>query len=528
MTTETEEIRLEPCEPGALTPEELRTLFLFEKLTGDQLTWLAEHGCTMRVPAGGLVLREGDPAESFFVLLSGTIALTRRVGQDEVQTTRTEQRGVYMGATQAYLRDDGVPRKYMASMRALSDSEFFMLSAEDFGWMMREWFPMAIHLLEGLTLGMRSTQAAIGERQRLAALGALSAGLMHELNNPAAAAARATAALRQRVAAMRMKLGKLAAGKVAPDRLTALLELQEEVIERAAKAPVLTAMQTADLEDELGDWMQERNITGAWDVAPVFAQGGIDTACLSEIEQRLAPQASVSQAAGSQAAGSQAAGSQAAGSQAAGSQAAGSQATVAELLDQAIHWIGYALETEQLMTDIEDATGRVSSLVSAAKQYSHLDRAAHQWIDVHGGLDSTLVMLSHKLGEGVRVVKEYDRTLPQIPAHPAELNQVWTNLIDNAVHAMGGQGTLTIRTYREDERVVVSVADTGPGMPPEVRKRVFEPFFTTKPVGEGTGLGLDISYRIVVNGHGGDISVDTQPGDTKFLVRLPLAEPASA
>ena len=234
MTIETEEIRLSPCEPGALTTGELRTLFLFEKLTAEQLTWLAEHGCTMRVGAGGLVLREGDPAVSFFVLLSGTIALSRRVGEDEVVTTRTEQRGVYMGATQAYLRDDGVPRKYAASMRALSDSEFFVLSADDFGWVMREWFPMSIHLLEGLALGIANSQAAIGERQRLAALGALSAGLMHELNNPAAAAARATSALRQRVAAMRMKLGKLAAGKVAPDRLVALLELQEEVIERAA------------------------------------------------------------------------------------------------------------------------------------------------------------------------------------------------------------------------------------------------------------------------------------------------------
>ncbi|GAA0464881.1 histidine kinase [Actinoplanes capillaceus] len=487
--SDVEEIRLEPCEPGMLTPADLRTLFLFEKLTDEQLGWLATHGCTMRVPAGGLVVREGDPAEAFFVLLSGTIALTRRVGGDEVTTIRTEQRGVYMGATQAYLRDDGVPRNYMASMRALSDSEFFMVSAADFGWLMREWFPMAIHLLEGLALGMRSSQAAIGERQRLAALGALSAGLMHELNNPAAAAARATSALRQRVAAMRMKLGKLAAGKVAPDRLTALLELQEEVIERAAKSPTLTAMQTADLEDALGEWMDERNITGGWDVAPVFAQGGIDTACLTELESRLASP---------------------------------------ELLDQAIHWIGYALETEQLMGDIEDATGRVSSLVHSAKQYSHLDRAAHQWIDVHIGLESTLVMLAHKIGDGVEVVKEYDRELPQIPAHPAELNQVWTNLIDNAVQAMAGSGTLTIRTFREDDRLVVSVGDTGPGVPPEIRKRVFEPFFTTKPVGEGTGLGLDISYRIVVNGHGGDISVESRPGDTRFLVRLPFAEPASS
>jgi len=178
--TDTEEVRLAPCEPGQLTPAELRTLFLFEKLSDEQLTWLSQHGCTMRMPAGGLVVREGDPAEQFFVLLSGTISLFRMVGQDEVQFNRTEQRGVYMGATQAYLRDDGVPRTYMASMRALDDSEFFVLSAADFGWVMREWFPMAIHLLEGLALGMRGQQAAVSERQRLAALGALSAGRVRE------------------------------------------------------------------------------------------------------------------------------------------------------------------------------------------------------------------------------------------------------------------------------------------------------------------------------------------------------------
>ncbi|MCO8270586.1 ATP-binding protein [Actinoplanes sp. TRM 88003] len=489
MADPTDEVRLVPCEPGALTPDELRTLFLFEKLTDEQLTWISQHGCTMSMPAGGVVIREGDPAEQFFVLLSGTIALTRRIGQDDVETTRTEQRGVYMGATQSYLRDDGVERKYMASMRALDDSEFFVLTADDFSHIMREWFPMALHLLEGLTLGMRSTQAAVSERQRLTALGALSAGLMHELNNPAAAAGRATSALRQRVAGMRHKLAMLAAGKVDPERLVALVELQEDVIERAAKAKVLTAMEMSDREDELGDWMDERNVTGGWDLAPVFAQGGIDIECLTLIEERVGGR---------------------------------------ELLDQAIHWIGYALETEQLMTDIEDATSRVSSLVSAAKQYSQMDRAAHQWIDVHTGLDSTLVMLTHKIGDGVKVVKDYDRSLPQVPAHPAELNQVWTNLIDNAVQAMSGAGTLTVKTYREDDHVVVAIGDTGPGVPDELKKRVFEPFFTTKPVGEGTGLGLDISYRIVVNGHGGDIRLESKPGDTRFLVRLPLTEPSSA
>ncbi|MEU7904452.1 ATP-binding protein [Actinoplanes sp. NPDC049118] len=479
---------LEPCEPGRLTVDELRTLFLFEKLTDDQLTWIAAHGCTQHVEAGQLVIQEGEPAERFFVLLSGTIALTRRVGQDDVQTTRTEQRGVYMGATQAYLRDEGVQRRYMASMRALDDCDFFVLSAEDFGWLMREWFPMALHLLEGLTLGMRNTQAAIGERQRLVALGALSAGLMHELNNPAAAASRATGALRQRVAGMRHKLGMLAAGKVAPERLDALVELQEDVIERAAKAPTLTALQASDREDELGDWMERHDVTGGWDLAPVFAQGGLDIECLELIKAKVVEPG---------------------------------------LLDQAIHWIGYALETEQLMSDIEEATGRVSSLVASAKQYSQLDRAAHQWIDVHTGLDSTLVMLAHKLGTGVKVVKEYDRDLPQVPAHPAELNQVWTNIVDNAVQAMNGAGTLTIRTYRQDDHVIVSIGDTGPGVPEELRKRVFEPFFTTKAVGEGTGLGLDISYRIVVNGHGGDIVLHSRPGDTRFLVSLPIAEPAS-
>ncbi len=482
------DVRLAPCEPGKLSAAELKTLFLFEKLTDDQLAWIAEHGCTMHAPAGSVVIREGDPAELFLVLLSGTIALTRRVGQDDVRTTRTEQRGVYLGAVQAYIRDDGVQRKYATSAHALDDSDFFVLEAGDFAQLMREWFPMALHLLEGLALGYQNTQAAISERQRLAALGALSAGLMHELNNPAAAAGRATGALRQRVAGMRHKLGMLAAGKVAPDRLDALVELQEEVIERAAKAPALTAMQAADREDELGDWMEERNVTNGWDLAPVFAQGGLDVDCLDEIEARVG---------------------------------------TPELLDQAIHWLGYALETEQLMSDIEDATGRVSSLVTAAKQYSQLDRAAHQWIDVHSGLDSTLVMLGHKIGDGVKVVKDYDRTLPQIPAHPAELNQVWTNIIDNAVQAMHGAGTLTLATAREDDHLIVSIGDTGPGVPEELRKRVFEPFFTTKAVGEGTGLGLDISYRIVVNGHGGDITLHSQPGNTRFLVKLPLTEPPS-
>jgi len=469
-----------------MTPAELKTLFLFESLTDDHLAWLASHGETRDYPAGATIAGEGEPAEFFFVLLSGTLTLFRLVQQDEVELVRTDQRGSYFGATQAYLRENGT-RRYTASARAISDCRFFVLTADDFGTMMREWFPMAIHLLEGLFLGMRNSQALVGERERLTALGSLTAGLMHELNNPAAAAARATAALRQRVAGMRHKLGMIADGRIDPAQLLALTHLQESVIERAAKAPKLTAIQASDREDELADWLDEHGVAGGWDLAPVLTQGGMDIECLDEIAGKVDP----------------------------------------ELLDQAVHWLGYALETEQLMTDIEDASARVSSLVTSAKQYSQLDRASYQRIDVHAGLDSTLVMLNHKIGSGITVVREYDPDLPLIPAHPAELNQVWTNLIDNAVHAMAGSGTLTVRTALDGERVLVEVCDTGRGVPAELRRRVFEPFFTTKPVGEGTGLGLDISRRIVVNRHGGDLSFTSHPGDTRFQVRLPLTEPAS-
>jgi signal transduction histidine kinase len=468
-----------------LGPAELRKLFLFEALTDEQLVWMSERGWVETHPVG-IVFNEGEPADKFYVLLAGTIALTRRVGQgDNVEVVRTDQVGVYMGATLHFLRDDEWGRTHTATVRAISEARFFVVPGPIFGQMVRDWFPMAMHLLEGVLLGMRNSQALIGQRQRLTALGSLTAGLMHELNNPAAAASRATVALRQRVAGMRQKLAKLADGRIDPQQLQALTQLQESVIERAAKAPPMTAMQTSDREDQLSDWMDEHDVAGGWDLAPIFAQGGLDIECMEEIRAKVDDP---------------------------------------ELLEKSLQWLGYALETEQLMTDIEDATARVSSLVLSAKQYSNLDRASHQWIDVHDGLKSTLVMLNHKIGDGITVVKEFDHNLPKIPGHAAELNQVWTNLIDNAVHAMNGSGTLTVRTARDGDCVLVEIRDTGPGIAPENLGRVFEPFFTTKAVGEGTGLGLDISYRIVVNRHRGDINVVSEPGDTRFHVRLPTSE----
>jgi len=467
-----------PCDP-----EELRRTFLFEKLADEQLDWLCREGHVEQLPAGR-VYTEGEPASCFYVLLDGEVALSRLVGGDDVETNRTNQIGVYSGAWQAYL-GDRVPQVYNNSMRAVVPSRFFVLDAEKLAEMMREWFPMALHMLEGLFFGIQNVQQTVAQRERLLALGSLSAGLTHELNNPAAAAVRATSSLRDRVAGMRHKLGLIAMGPYDRETLATLIRCQEDAVERVAKAAPMTPMEASDREDEIVDWLEAHDIAGGWDIAPTFVQAGLDVPWLDQVATTVDQQT----------------------------------------LEGAVRWLNYTLESELLMNEIEDSTTRISTLVAAAKQYSQMDRAPFQTVDVHELLDSTLLMLGRKIGDKITVVKEYDRSLPPVPAYAAELNQVWTNLIDNAVAAMEGEGTLTIRTDRDDGWAVISICDDGPGVPEDIRARIFEPFFTTKPVGEGTGLGLDISWRIVINKHHGDLSLESVPGDTRFIVRLPLDPP---
>ncbi|MGF1646927.1 MAG: sensor histidine kinase [Kineosporiaceae bacterium] len=463
-----------------LSADELADLFLFESLSAGQRQWLADRGWVVEVSAGAAVYREGEPAEVFVVLLDGEIRLFRRVRDTDVDLVRSAHRGAYAGATQAYV-SGLTDQRYSNSMTAIADSRFFVLGAAEFAEAVREWFPMAVHLLEGLFFGLRNSDAVVGQRERLIALGQLSAGLTHELNNPAAAAVRATARLRERVAAMRHKLATLAGGAVAPDTLRAMTTLQERAVAGIAAAPRLTPMEASDAEDAVGDWLEGHEVGGAWDLAPVLVQAGVADAYLEDVAAAI-PGAH---------------------------------------LDGGIRWIVYSLETELLMNEIDEATSRISSLVAASKQYSQLDRAPYQETDVHDGIESTLVMLTSKL-DGVRVERDYDRDLPRVPAYPAELNQVWTNLVDNAVDAMGGSGALTVRTFRQDRYVVVEIIDTGPGVPEDLRRRIFEPFFTTKPVGQGTGLGLDISRRIVVERHRGDLRLESRPGDTRFQAVLPI------
>jgi len=472
--------------PEKLTREELRGLFLFESLTDDQLDWLAAHGDVVAFDAGEDVCREGEPARCFWVLLTGELAMLQTIRGDDVETTRTSQRGAYGGSTQAYV--PAAEQTYQHTLRATRPSTFLALPAPEWADALRRWFPLPIHLLEGLVVGMRRTSTITSERERLLALGSLSAGLTHELNNPAAAAQRATESLRSRVAGMRHKLGLLACGKLDGETIAQLVELQEDAVSRAETAPELSALQASDAEDELGDWLDERGVGGAWDLAPVLVAGGLDAEWLDKVE-RAVPAGSV---------------------------------------EAAVRWIAYAVETETLMGEITDATARIATLVGAARQYSQLDRAPFGEVDLRDLLKSTLVMMNRKF-EGIRVVKEFDPDLPRVPAYAAELNQVWTNVIDNAVGAMhghgDGSGTLTIRTRRDGANAVIEISDTGPGIPPDVRPRIFEPFFTTKDVGEGTGLGLDISWRIVVKKHHGDIRVHTGPDGTTFEICLPLEGP---
>jgi signal transduction histidine kinase len=469
-----------PCDAA-----ELGTLFLFEKLDPQQLARLCREGRVERFEPGE-VYGEGEAASCFYVLLEGTVVLLRRVGSDDVEVSRTSSRGVYAGAFNSYL-GDRVPQVYNNTLRVTEPSRFFVLPAKSFADIMQDWFPMAVHLLEGLFFGSKNTQEAIGQRERLLALGSLSAGLTHELNNPAAAAVRATAELRERVAGMRRKLRFIAAGPYDRAALESLIELQERTAQQVAKAVPLGPLEASDREDALADWLEDRGVDGGWQLAPTFVQAGLDVEWLEQVA------AAVDESA----------------------------------LDGAVRWLNYTVETELLMNEITDSTNRISHLVGAAKQYSQLDRAPYQVVDVHELLDSTLMMLSGKLGADVAVAKDYDRALPRIPGYPAELNQVWTNLIDNAAAAMRetGGGTLTVRTARDGDRMLVEFRDTGPGVPDAIRDRIFDPFFTTKPVGEGTGLGLDISWRIVVNKHGGDLRVQSVPGDTRFQVRLPLTAP---
>ena len=392
-------------EPERLEPEQLRTLFLFEHLSDEQLAWLAERGRVVSYPAGGTIHAEGAPASCLFVLLSGTISSSSRVQGGEIELFRTDYYGSYTGAFDAYLADRGVPQLYHGTARAVTDCRFFELPAADFGRAVQEWFPMAAHLLAGWQIQGRAATDTVARHERLVALGSVTAGLTHELNNPVAAVLRASARLRDMLAEMREKVGDLARSQLPADQLEAIADLAGRALDRRRDAPTLSPLEASDREEELSDWLEDHGVTGAVDVASTLVASGVDVSWLESFAQVMPP----------------------------------------PYLAVGLSYPVRALESDGLLDEITDAVERISGLLASAKQYTQMDRAPLQTFDVHEGLDATLTMLGHKL-DGVEVVRDYDRSLEKICAFPGELNQVWTNLIDNAVDAMAGEGKLTVRT----------------------------------------------------------------------------------
>ncbi|MBB6344746.1 signal transduction histidine kinase [Nonomuraea muscovyensis] len=468
--------------------DELRKLFLFERLTDEQLTKLAGSGAVRSFERDQDILRQGEPAECFAVLIEGEVQMVQEtVSAGTVAMPRVSQPGVYGGATAAYL-GDRAPDTYQHTLRATAPSRVFMLPAKKFAHIVTEWFPMAMHLLDGIWSGGRMQREVIDRRQRLTALGTITAGLTHELNNPAAAAVRAVGELRSLIRTSRVELARLAEDGIPPERLRALIEMQENCTEAVGKLPSRSPLEISDAEDELAEALEAMGVDDAWDLAPALVQAGFGCGHLAKVCAKVGE----------------------------------------EHAPAALRWLSEAVEISQMLGEVTEATERITSLIRSAKQYSQMDRAPFQICDVHELLDSTIAIFRGKIPPGVTVVTDYDRTLPSIPAYGGELNQVWTNLIHNAIDAMGEEGTLTVRTAHDEDEAIIEIGDTGPGVPDAIKDRIFEPFFTTKTVGQGTGLGLDISYRIVAGRHGGEIKVRSVPGETWFEVRLPLREPAAA
>jgi signal transduction histidine kinase len=455
--------------------DDLRSLRLFDGLTDDQLAELVEAGTEVRIVPGEVLFREGEHADFWWVLVDGAIDLIRHIGREDTVVGKMNVPGRWAGGFRAW-DEHGV---YLATGRGVTSGRVLRVPAEALRERSKAWFPFGAHLIEGLYGTARSIEATARQRGSLVTLGTLAAGLAHEINNPAAAASRAVDALETACQALLSSVSRLARDEIPPEQFAALDALRRELKPLAADPDPLAR---ADREQALASWLTRHGIGRAWTIAAPLAAAGVDLAWCARAATLLERSA----------------------------------------LEPALEWVASTFSVATLLSEVKESTRRISELVAAVKSYSHLDRASMQHVNVTDGLQSTLVMLGHKLHDGVTVVREYSADLPRIDAYAGELNQVWTNLIDNAVDAMDGVGTLRLVTRLEGDTVVVEIGDTGPGMPPQVAARAFEAFYTTKDVGKGTGLGLDIARRIVVERHGGTITIDSRPGETILRVRIPV------
>ena len=467
---------------------------VFAGLPADQVRWFAEHAEEKRYAVGETVFTKGSPAEWMTIYLEGEIEARRE--EDIADTT-------------IYIAQAGDPEtevtgklpfsrmtEFPSNSRATRAARALLFSEKLFPELTAK-MPILVERLVGVMSDrVRSTTKEDQQRDKLMALGKLSAGLAHELNNPAAAARRAAKDLRDALANLRDASASFCFYSLTPEKRQLVTRFEEDLVARAAAAQPLDSLTFSDRESEITDWLDERDLGECWAVAPMLVESEAKIEELERLEEEIG------------------------------------RDTLRAVLEQ----VTAQLSTARLTAEIETSTGRISELVCAIKEYTYMDRAPVQQVDLHKSLESTLVILNHKIRKAnIEVTRDYGEDLPAITAHGSELNQVWTNLLDNAIDAMRGEGAsadgephakrLTIHTERKDKsEICVEITDTGGGIPEDVQSHIFDPFFTTKGVGEGTGLGLDTAYRIVRKHHG-QITFESRPGRTSFIVRLPVQQP---
>lgn len=454
--------------------ESLRQIPLFSGLDAQQVDGLLKLGRELKVPAGKVLLQEGQDARGLFVVLEGQLEVSKKIAG---RSTLLDfiQAGSFVGEISLLTR---LP--HSATVHAVVDSRLLFFPRRLFEESLNA-SPIIRVILETMSQRLRATEATVQQHEKLSALGKLSAGLAHELNNPSAANLRAVQQLPQALLTLQALVFKLNELNLSKEEVSFLTQLQEALVERAAHPQPIDPLARSDREEALAGWIDEQGIEEGWRLAPALVTAGVDVSELEALRERLG----------------------------------------AARLEHALMWLEGMLTVRSLLNTIEHSTTHICQLVSAVKDYSYMDRSPLQDVDVHEGLESTLTIMGYKLKD-VTVIRDYAPDLPRITAYGSRLNQVWTNLVDNAVDAMGGRGQLQMRTWREEDSLVVEIADDGPGIPPEIQQRIYEPFFTTKDVGRGTGLGLDTVYRIVTQEHRGEIRLQSEPGNTRFRIYLPI------
>jgi signal transduction histidine kinase len=456
--------------------EELRAIDLFDDLGDDELARWSAAARLVEADPEEIIGEAGEPTPGPYLILAGTVRALRPAGE-RWEPSGTHVAPTWIGAIPSLTENPSPVR-----MQCQTRCRLALIPRDDFFELVVSHRAVHRRILRQFVPVLTRITSAEQERERLASLGTMAAGLAHELNNPAAAARRAASEMIEALEVMGSVIGHFVESGIERAEAERLVGLQREALRRAEESDASGALDVADREDAVLEQLEDLGVAEAWRVSEPLAAAGIDREWLEQVAALAGP------------------------------------ATGA-----AVNWVAASLTARSLASDLCQSTEQMSSLVRAVKTYAYMDRGALVEADLHEGLDVTLKVLKHKLKHTeIQVVRDYDRSLPKAQVRGSELNQVWTNLLDNAIDAVGERGTITLRTARDDDCAVIEISDDGPGIPPDVLARVFDPFFTTKDVGAGTGLGLDTARRIVADRHDGSLTVTSQPGATTFRVRLPL------